>query len=301
MVDARLRDGSRVNVILPPLALHGPVVTIRKFSQSRLDMASLVARGALSEAMAQFLRVAVHSRLNIIVSGGTGSGKTTLLNAIAAFIPGFERVITIEDAAELALQHAHVVALEARPRNAEGQGEVTIRDLVRNALRMRPDRIIVGECRGGETLDMLQAMNTGHEGSLTTAHANSPRDLLSRLEIMALMAGIELPLPAIRAQIAGAIDLIVHQTRHASGTRRVSSIVEVTGLDSGVVQTQELFRYDQYAGDTGSLAGVGAGGAFRSCGQIPACYERLRHAGSLLANEGLAPFVFGSAAVAERS
>ena len=304
MVDARLRDGSRVNVILPPLALHGPVVTIRKFSQSRLDMASLVARGALSEAMAQFLRVAVHSRLNIIVSGGTGSGKTTLLNAIAAYIPGSERVITIEDAAELALQHAHVVALEARPRNAEGQGEVTIRDLVRNALRMRPDRIIVGECRGGETLDMLQAMNTGHEGSLTTAHANSPRDLLSRLEIMALMAGIELPLPAIRAQIAGAIDLIVHQTRHASGTRRVSSIVEVTGLDSGVVQTQELFRYDQYAGDTGSRTGagadVGAGGAFRSCGQIPVCYERLRHAGSLLANEDLAPFVMGSAAVAER-
>jgi len=308
MVDARLRDGSRVNVILPPLALHGPVVTIRKFSQSRLDMASLVARGALSVAMAQFLRVAVHSRLNIIVSGGTGSGKTTLLNAIAAFIPGSERVITIEDAAELALQHAHVVALEARPRNAEGQGEVTIRDLVRNALRMRPDRIIVGECRGGETLDMLQAMNTGHEGSLTTAHANSPRDLLSRLEIMALMAGIELPLPAIRAQIAGAIDLIVHQTRHASGARRVSSIVEVTGLDSGVVQTQELFRFDQDAGDTGSLAGAGAGagagsgagGAFRSCGQIPACYERLRHAGSLLANEGLAPFAIGSAAVVER-
>ncbi len=295
MVDARLRDGSRVNVILPPLALHGPVVTIRKFSQSRLDMASLVACGALSETMARFLRVAVQSRLNIIVSGGTGSGKTTLLNAIAAHIPGSERVITIEDAAELALHHAHVVALEARPRNAEGQGEVTIRDLVRNALRMRPDRIIVGECRGGETLDMLQAMNTGHEGSLTTAHANSPRDLLSRLEIMALMAGIELPLPAIRAQIAGAIDLIVHQTRHASGTRRVSSIVEVTGLDSGVVQTQELYRFDQYASSTGSM-----GGAFRSSGQLPACFERLRMAGSLADTDSLFQINAAAAAADDR-
>jgi pilus assembly protein CpaF len=270
MVDARLRNGSRVNVILPPLALQGPVVTIRKFARKRLDMAALVERGTLSSAMARFLRIAVQARRNIVVSGGTGCGKTTLLNAIAAYIPDSERVVTIEDAAELSLHHAHVVSLEARPRNAEGQGEVTIRDLVRNALRMRPDRIIVGECRGSETLDMLQAMNTGHEGSLTTAHANSPRDLLSRLEIMTLMAGIELPLAAIRAQIAGAIDLIVHQMRHATGARRVTSIVEVTGLDSGVVQTQELFHFDPQATRTGSAAGT-----FRSCGQTPAFYERL--------------------------
>jgi pilus assembly protein CpaF len=270
MVDARLRNGSRVNVILPPLALHGPVVTIRKFARSRLDMVALVERGTLSAAMARFLRVAVQARRNIVVSGGTGCGKTTLLNAIAGYIPAGERVITIEDAAELSLHHAHVVSLEARPRNAEGQGEVLIRDLVRNALRMRPDRIIVGECRGSETLDMLQAMNTGHEGSLTTAHANSPRDLLSRLEIMALMAGIELPLAAIRAQIAGAIDLIVHQVRQASGARRVTSIVEVTGLDSGVVQTQELFRFDPLG-----CASAVAGSEFRSCGTVPGFFERL--------------------------
>jgi pilus assembly protein CpaF len=262
MVDARLADGSRVNVILPPLAVHGPTVTIRKFSGLRLDLAALVAGGSLSAAMAEFLRVAVRSRKNIVVCGGTGSGKTTLLNAIAGLIPAAERIVTIEDAAELALLHGHVVALEARPANLEGQGEVTIRDLVRNALRMRPDRIIVGECRGGEALDMLQAMNTGHEGSLTTAHANSPRDLLARLEIMSLMAGIEVPLPAIRAQIAGAIDLIVHQARFAGGIRRISSIVEVVGIDSGVVQTQELFRYC-------------ATGRHEGCERIPAFYERL--------------------------
>jgi pilus assembly protein CpaF len=284
MVDARLRNGSRVNVILPPLALRGPVVTIRKFSQTRLDMTALVEAGALSSAMAQFLRVAVQARRNIVVSGGTGAGKTTLLNAIAAYIPDRERVVTIEDAAELALHHPHVVPLESRPRNAEGQGEVSIRDLVRNALRMRPDRIIVGECRGSETLDMLQAMNTGHEGSLTTAHANSPRDLLARLEVMTLMAGVDLPLAAIRAQIAGAIDLIVQQVRLPSGLRQVSSIVEVTGLDSGVVQTQELFRFDPDA--TGIDGGAGA---FQSCGQMPAFYERLGLAGSSQANACLFP------------
>ena len=290
MVDARLRDGSRVNVVLPPLALQGPVITIRKFSRTRLDMAELVARSALGASMAQFQQVAVQARMNIVVCGGTGSGKTTLLNAIAALIPAGERIVTVEDAAELALHHEHVVALEARPRNLEGQGEVTIRDLVRNALRMRPDRIIVGECRGGEALDMLQAMNTGHEGSLTTAHANSPRDLLARLEIMALMAGIELPLAAIRSQIAGAIDLIVHQTRYSCGTRRVSSIVEVTGLDSGVVQTQEIFRF--------ARTGVGPDGRtmgeFRSCGQVPAFYERLRGSGG-----GLPAGAFFADAVAE--
>ncbi len=273
MVDARLPDGSRVNVVLPPLAIRGPCVTIRRFSGLRLDLAALVNRGALSEPMAQFLAAAVRARMNIVVSGGTGAGKTTLLNAIAGLIPAGERIVTIEDAAELALHHEHVVSLEARPRNLEGQGEVTIRDLVRNALRMRPDRIIVGECRGGETLDMLQAMNSGHEGSLTTAHANSARDLLSRLEVMALMAGIDLPLGAIRAQIAGALDLVVHQARCAGGERRISSIAEIVGCDSGVVQTQELFRCD-------------AEGIHRACGQVPACYERL-HAGGLLSDTSL--------------
>ena len=266
MVDARLPDGSRVNVVLPPLAINGPTVTIRKFSGLKLDLAALVRLGSLSAPMVQFLDIAVRARRNIVVSGGTGSGKTTLLNAIAGLIPANERIVTIEDAAELALHHSHVVTLEARPRNLEGHGEVTIRDLVRNALRMRPDRIIVGECRGGEALDMLQAMNSGHEGSLTTAHANSARDLLSRLEVMTLMAGMDLPLAAIRAQIAGAIDLIVHQARLAGGARRVSSIVEVVGLDSGVVQTQDLFRYH-------------ADGGHGGCGQIPAFYQELRGAG----------------------
>jgi pilus assembly protein CpaF len=268
MVDARLPDGSRVNVVLPPLALKGPCVTIRRFSGLRLDMPALVRRGALSEAMARFLAAAVRARLNIMVSGGTGAGKTTLLNAIAGLIPSHERIVTIEDAAELALHHDHVVTLEARPRNLEGQGEVTIRDLVRNALRMRPDRIIVGECRGGEALDMLQAMNSGHEGSLTTAHANSARDLLSRLEVMALMAGMDLPVQAIRAQMAGALDLLVHQARGADGVRRIASIVEIVGCDSGIVQTQELFNCD-------------AAGVHRGCGQLPACIERLRSAGGL--------------------
>jgi pilus assembly protein CpaF len=276
MVDARLADGSRVNVVLPPLAVKGPAVTIRKFSLQRLDLAALVARGALSASMAAFLGIAVRARRNIVVCGGTGSGKTTLLNAIAGLIPHAERVVTIEDAAELALHHDHVVALEARPRNLEGQGEVTIRDLVRNALRMRPDRIIVGECRGGEALDMLQAMNTGHEGSLTTAHANSPRDLLSRLEIMALMAGMDLPLGAIRAQIAGAIDLIVHQARFANGVRRVASIIEVVGIDSGVVQTQELFHF--VAPDHARHSG----GGHLGCGQVPAFYESLHGEGDAL-------------------
>ena len=266
MVDARLPDGSRVNVVLAPLAVNGPIVTIRKFSGLRLDLEALVARGSLSTPMAEFLAIAVRARRNIVVCGGTGSGKTTLLNAIAGLIPAAERIITIEDAAELALHHSHVVTLEARPRNLEGHGEVTIRDLVRNSLRMRPDRIIVGECRGGEALDMLQAMNSGHEGSLTTAHANSARDLLSRLEVMTLMAGMDLPLAAIRAQIAGAVDLIVHQARLADGVRRVSSIVEIVGLDSGIVQTQELFRH------------VATGG-HEACGQVPAFFEKLRAAG----------------------
>ncbi|MGH8252659.1 MAG: CpaF family protein [Steroidobacteraceae bacterium] len=268
MADARLPDGSRVNVVLPPLVLNGPCVTIRRFSGLRLDLPALVRRGALHEPMARFLQAAVLARLNIVVSGGTGAGKTTLLNAIAGLIPAAERIVTIEDAAELALHHDHVVTLEARPRNLEGQGEVTIRDLVRNALRMRPDRIIIGECRGGEALDMLQAMNSGHEGSLTTAHANSARDLLTRLEVMVLMAGMDLPLTAIRAQIAGALDLVVHQARCAGGARRITSIVEIVGCDSGVVQTQELFRSD-------------ADGGHHACAQIPSCFERLRSTGVL--------------------
>ena len=265
MVDARLADGSRVNVVLPPLAVRGPALTIRKFVRTRLDLAELTSRGALSAPMAQFLAAAIRARRNIVVSGGTGSGKTTLLNALAGEIPERERVVTVEDAAELALHHHHVVALESRPANLEGGGAIGIRELVRNALRMRPNRIIVGECRGGEALDMLQAMNTGHEGSLTTAHANSPRDLLARLEIMALMSGLDLPLPAVRAQVAGAVDLIVHQVRLAGGARRVASIVEVLGVDAGIVQLQELFRLYRGAGSDG--------GDWRheACGQFPSC------------------------------
>ena len=266
MVDARLPGGARLNVVLPPLALAGPVVTIRKFSRLRLGLDELVARAALDAGMSALLRAAVRVRRNVVVSGGTGSGKTTLLNALAAEIPSHERILTIEDAAELALHHEHVVGLEARPRNLEGQGEVSIRDLVRNALRMRPDRIIVGECRGGEALDMLQAMNTGHEGSLTTAHANSPRDLLTRLEIMTLMAGVDLPLPAIRGQIASAIDLVVQVMRAADGTRRVSHIVEVTGIDSGVIQTQSLYWHEPTrAGDPSH--------GFACSGQAPSWFE----------------------------
>src|SRR5690606_36756121 len=239
MADARLADGSRVNVVVPPLSLCGPSVTIRKFCRRPLDMPALVRNGSLSQAMASFLRLAVHARRNIVVSGGTGTGKTTLLNCLSSLIPAGERIVTIEDSAELQLAHENLVSLEARPCNAEGRGLVSIRDLVRNALRMRPDRIVVGECRGGETLDMLQAMNTGHDGSLTTAHANSPRDLLSRLEVMTLMAGMELPLVAVREQIASAVNLIVQQARFPCGTRRIVAITEVTGTESGRIQTQD--------------------------------------------------------------
>lgn len=250
MVDARLPDGSRVNVIVPPLALEGAVVTIRKFGRHLMGMQDLLATGALSPQMAEYLGLAVRLRRNIVISGGTGCGKTTLLNCLSGLIPQDERVITIEDSAELRLQHGNLVRLEARPANLEGRGLVTIRDLVRNALRMRPDRIVVGECRGGEALDMLQAMNTGHDGSLTTAHANSPRDLLSRLEVMVLMAGMELPLLAVREQIAGAVHLVVQLARSAGGRRRVVQIAEVTGTEAGKVQMQEIFRYEPGAGAT---------------------------------------------------
>ena len=228
MVDARLKDGSRVNAIIPPLALKGPAMTIRKFAKKQLEVPDLIGFGSLTEQMATFLGAAVQARMNVVISGGTGSGKTTLLNVLSSFIPDDERIITIEDAAELQLPQEHVVSLESRPANIEGEGAITIRDLVRNALRMRPDRIVVGECRGGEALDMLQAMNTGHDGSLTTVHANTPKDALSRLETMALMSGLELPSRAIRDQIASAINLIVQQSRMQDGSRRVTYITEVT-------------------------------------------------------------------------
>jgi pilus assembly protein CpaF len=276
MVDARLKDGSRVNAIIPPLALKGPCLTIRKFAKRKLAATDLVKFGSLSPAMAEFLEVCVVARKNIIVSGGTGSGKTTLLNILSNFIPPGERVITVEDAAELKLHHEHLISLESRPANVEGKGAVPIRDLVKNTLRMRPDRIVVGECRGAEALDMLQAMNTGHEGSLTTLHANTPRDGLARLETMVLMAGMDLPLVAIREQICSAVDVIVQQTRFSCGTRMVTSITEITGMESGKIQIQELFRFHNqgYTGPDGRIRGV-----FTGCDIVPTFYEELRAAG----------------------
>ncbi|MEN6587878.1 MAG: ATPase, T2SS/T4P/T4SS family [Sulfuricella sp.] len=277
MVDARLKDGSRVNAIIPPLALKGPCVTIRKFAKYKLSAQDLVQFGAISPAMAEFLQVCVAARKNIIVSGGTGSGKTTLLNILSNFIPPGERVLTVEDAAELKLHHEHLVSLESRPANIEGKGAVPIRELVKNSLRMRPDRIVVGECRGAEALDMLQAMNTGHEGSLTTLHANTPRDGLARLETMVLMAGMELPLVAIREQIASAVDIVVQQSRFACGSRKVTSIVELTGMESGKIQIQELFRFvnQGYGGKEGLVKGH-----FTGCDLVPNFYESLRAAGN---------------------
>jgi pilus assembly protein CpaF len=243
MVDARLPDGSRVNAVIPPLSLSGPLLTIRKFAQDRFDLSDLVRLGTLSAETVDFLRRCVEAELNILISGGTGTGKTTLLNALSAAVPNDDRIVTIEDAAELQLNQEHVLRLESRPKNIEGEGEVTIRDLVRNALRMRPDRIVVGEVRGAEALDMLQAMNTGHEGSLSTVHANSPRDALSRIETMVLMAGFELPLRAIRGQISSALDLIVQIDRLDDGSRRVSSITEVQRMESEVITLQEIYRF----------------------------------------------------------
>ena len=256
LVDARLEDGSRVNIIIPPLSLVGPAITIRKFSKTPLSVENLISFGTLDEKMAVFLRACVKARINILVSGGTGSGKTTTLNVISSFIPENERIVTIEDAAELRLQQAHVVTLESRPANIEGKGQITIRDLVRNALRMRPDRIIVGEVRSGEALDMLQAMNTGHDGSLTTAHANSPRDALSRLETMVLMSGLELPVRAIREQVSSAIDLIIQQSRIRDGSRKVTYITEVQHMEDNIITTQDIFRYQQSGfDDTGKAIG----------------------------------------------
>lgn len=256
LVDARLSDGSRVNIIIPPLSLVGPTVTIRKFSKHALSMNDLISYGTLNEQMAEFLQACIKARLNILVSGGTGSGKTTTLNAMSSFIPESERIVTIEDAAELKLQQRHVVTLEARPANLEGRGAITIRDLVKNALRMRPDRIIVGEVRAGEALDMLQAMNTGHDGSLTTAHANAPRDVLSRLETMVLMAGVDLPVRAVRTQVSSAIDLILQQSRIRDGSRKITHITEVQGMEGDTIILQELFQYVQdYIDERGKSVG----------------------------------------------
>lgn len=273
MVDARLKDGSRVNAIIPPLALKGPCLTIRKFAKRKLGVDDLVSFNAISAEMAVFLELCVTARMNVIVSGGTGSGKTTLLNILSNFIPGGERVVTVEDAAELKLHHEHLISLESRPANAEGKGGVMIRELVRNTLRMRPDRIVVGECRGAEALDMLQAMNTGHEGSLTTLHANSARDGLARLETMVLMAGMDLPLQAIREQIASAVHIVVQQTRFSCGSRKVTGISEITGMESGKIQLQELFKFVNkgYAGGEGKVRGY-----FTGCDLIPSFYEERR-------------------------
>ncbi len=275
MVDARLRDGSRVNAIIPPLALKGPTLTIRKFTREPLQVDDLVGFGTLTAEMASFLDMCVQARRNILISGGTGSGKTTTLNVLSGFIPTDERIVTIEDAAELKLDQTHVVSLESRPPNIEGKGAVTIRDLVRNALRMRPDRIVVGECRGGEALDMLQAMNTGHEGSLTTVHANSPRDALSRLETMVLMSGMELPVRAIRDQIASAINMVVHQSRLSDGSRRLTHISEITGMEADVISMQDIFVFAREGVDAkGKVVGH-----HRPTGFVPKFYETLKGMG----------------------
>jgi pilus assembly protein CpaF len=275
MVDARLPDGSRVNAIIPPLALNGPTITIRKFSKDPLTIENLINFGTVTREMATFLDACVKARLNIFISGGTGSGKTTTLNVLSTFIPNDERIITIEDAAELQLSQDHVVSLESRPANMEGKGAVTIRDLVRNSLRMRPERIVIGEVRGGEALDMLQAMNTGHDGSLATGHANSPRDMIARLETMVLMAGMELPIKAIRQQIAGAIDLIVQQTRLKDGSRKIVNITEVQDLEGDVVVLQDIFTYNQQGLDKGGKIV----GKMVATGIRPKFYDRLEASG----------------------
>ena len=270
LVDARLDDGSRVNIIIPPLSLVGPCVTIRKFSKKPLTVENLINFGTLSREMADFLKACVKARLNILVSGGTGSGKTTTLNVLSSFIPENERIVTIEDAAEIQLQQEHVVTLESRPPNIEGKGAISIRDLVKNALRMRPDRIIVGEVRAGEALDMLQAMNTGHDGSLTTAHANTPRDALRRMETMVLMAGFELPVRAIREQVASAIDLIIQQSRIKDGSRKITYITEIQGMEGDTVTTQDLFKYEHERMDENGKSV----GRFVSSGLQPAFLDK---------------------------
>ena len=275
-VDARLPDGSRVNAIVPPVCVDGPSLTIRKFSRDPYAMSDLVDFGSVSQEAATFLRRCVEGSVNVVVSGGTGAGKTTLLNALSGFIPAGERIVTIEDAAELQLQQPHVVRLEYRPPNIEGRGEVTIRDLVRNALRMRPDRIVVGEVRGGETLDMLQAMNTGHDGSITTAHANSPRDSLSRLETMVLMAGVDLPVRAIREQISAAVQVIAHVERLRDGTRRITKVSELVGMEGDIITLQDIYTFDYDAGmdDDGRFLG-----SLRPTGIRPTVSQRIKDQG----------------------
>ena len=275
LVDARLADGSRVNAIIPPLALKGPCITIRKFKRDLLTSNNLIDFGTLTEQMAEFLDTCVKVRRNIVISGGTGSGKTTLLNILGSYIPERERIVTIEDAAELQLPQDHVVSLEARPSNIEGKGQITIRDLVRNSLRMRPDRIVIGECRGGEALDMLQAMNTGHDGSLTTLHANSPRDALSRLETMVLMSGMDLPIRAIREQIANAVNLIIQQTRFADGTRKVTAISEVSGMEMDIITMQDIFTFKQEGFDADGKVE----GRFIATGFVPKFSDDLQRRG----------------------
>jgi pilus assembly protein CpaF len=285
MVDARLPDGSRVNAIIPPLALDGPILSIRRFSATPLQMGNLVTFRSLSEEMAQFLGAVAEARLNLLISGGTGSGKTTLLNILSGYIPAGERIVTIEDAAELRLQQPHVVRLETRPPNIEGRGEVAQRALVRNALRMRPDRIILGEIRGSEALDMLQAMNTGHDGSMTTVHANTARDALSRLESMIAMAGVDLPARAARGQVASAIGLVLQANRLSDGSRKVTSIQEITGMEGDTVTMQEIFSFRQ--------VGVGQDGAvqghFAATGVRPRCWERLQSRGIRLSESLFQP------------
>ncbi len=285
-VDARLPDGSRVNAIIPPLALNGPTLTIRKFSKTPLTVDDLIRFGSITAEAVEFLKACVIARLNIIVSGGTGSGKTTFLNILSGFIPDDERIITVENAAELQLRQEHVVTLESRPPNIEGKGEVSIRDLVINCLRMRPDRIVVGECRGGEALDMLQAMNTGHDGSLTTAHANSPRDTLSRLETMVLMAGMDLPVRAIREQVASAVDLIIQQSRMQDGSRKVINVTEVQGMEGDVIVMSDIFAFEQQGMEAGRVIG-----RLKPTGIRPKFIERIEQA-----NIHLPPGIFGVSA-----
>ncbi len=275
MVDARLPDGSRVNATIPPLSLTGPLLTIRKFGKHKLNMDGLITKGALSTETADLLSKCVLARLNILISGGTGSGKTTMLNALSSFIPDSERIITIEDAAELNLNQRHVLRLESRPKNIEGEGEIAIRDLVKNSLRMRPDRIVIGECRGAEALDMLQAMNTGHDGSLSTLHANTPRDALARLETMVLMAGYDLPLRAIREQIASAVDLMIQIERMSDGTRRVVAITEVQRMEADVITLQDLYTFQIDAiGQTNHIVG-----SLKPTGLRPGFLEKFHHRG----------------------
>jgi len=284
-VDARLPDGSRVNAVIRPVSIDGPCITIRKFKKDKLQVDDLIKFGSLTKNMGEFLRACVVAHLNIVVSGGTGSGKTTLLNVLSSFIPEHDRIVTIEDAAELQLQQDHVLRLETKVANIDGKGAVTIRDLVRNSLRMRPDRIVVGECRGGETLDMLQAMNTGHDGSLTTLHANSPRDALSRMETMVLMAGMDLPLKVVRQQISSAIDLIVQQTRLKDGSRKVTAITEVVGMEGETVVLTDVFKFEQTGiGQEGKILGE-----LKATGIRPIFGPRLEAAGFKLSAEIFMP------------